>query len=295
MAPYLLPLRPLFFEILSHETPDLWAQVLEPWLAQHRSILLPYEKFRTLGEWGRFSPISNDESWSLYALSRVSDLLLESLEPRGEESPAPLLSREQWSDFWAQLGVRIVPCALYHPFWCEIVAVEKEGDADALPQIEDVFWPALCFGDLLLTRAGVKVRAGQKEVHPEVAPKSLLYFAYSRLGRKTSDLSHGWGHNSQWRTSFRRDYLWHGHYIFNADGKPNFEERPFLESMPTHEWENLPPKMFFASAIGDDYGLSIEQREELLFNRCFVRSQLEEDDFWPYHDTAIMRQEKLPF
>lgn len=294
MAPSLFPFRPLFFEILSHETPDLWAKVLKPWLAQHRSILSPYEKFRSLGEWGRFTPIGGEETWSLYALSRVSDLLLESFEPRGAEA-SPLLRLEEWSDFWSQLGIRTVNCTSYHPFWCEIVAVEPSEEADDLPQIQDVLWPALCFGDLLIARAGVKVRAGQNQVHPEVALKSPLYFAYSRLGRRASDLSHGWGHNSQWRTSFRRDYLAHGHYIFNADGKPNFEERPFLESMPPHQWDNLAPKTFFASAIGDGYGLSIEQREELLFNRCFVRSQRDEDDFWPYDDTSIMRQDHLPF
>jgi hypothetical protein len=38
--------------------------------------------------------------------------------------------------------------------------------------------------------------------------------------RTTVDLSHGWGHNSQWSTDFRGDYIAEGHLYFNVDANP---------------------------------------------------------------------------
>ena len=44
--------------------------------------------------------------------------------------------------------------------------------------------------------------------------------ALRRGGRcPASDLSHGWGHNSQWRTDFRRDYEESAELHYNVDGR----------------------------------------------------------------------------
>jgi hypothetical protein len=72
--------------------------------------------------------------------------------------------------------------------------------------VEEVLWPGFWFGDLLFSRAGVRVRAPQHLIDATVATTSTLYFTFRREPRRTNDLSHGWGSNSQWRTSFPRFY-----------------------------------------------------------------------------------------
>ena len=64
----------------------------------------------------------------------------------------------------------------------------------------------------------------------------------------------GWGGNSQWRTNYRRDYLFNDRFEYNVDAK----ERP------------------------DDDDLAPDQRLELVRHRCFVGSEDPHEDLWPY-------------
>src|SRR6266550_1650701 len=91
----------------------------------------------------------------------------------------------------------------YSPFFHEIVRQ---------------FWPGLMFGSMMFARAGVGVRCHPTILRKDVAETSPMYFTYSRRRRLTVDLSMGWGHNSQWRTNFRRDYVDGDVYHFNVDG-----------------------------------------------------------------------------
>lgn len=72
-------------------------------------------------------------------------------------------------------------------------------------------------GSMLLKRAGVVVTAGTRHLVAGVADRSTLYWTFWRRSRPTDDLSHGWGHNSQWSTDFRRDYLVDGRLHYNVD------------------------------------------------------------------------------
>src|SRR5262249_44186431 len=98
----------------------------------------------------------------------------------------------------------------------------------------------------------------------EIAEQSTLYFAYRRQHRKTNDLSMGWGSNSQWRTSIRRDYQSGRGWIYNVDGK----------------------NLLNASTIPEDGrdGLAHEERVELCKNRCFLVTSKEDQDLWPFDD-----------
>ena len=91
-----------------------------------------------------------------------------------------------------------------------------------------------------------------------------MYWACQRRNRPHRDLSDGWGSNSWWRTSFRRDYQLGGMLYFNADGRND------LSAPPSGE------------ADGDE--LTAEERIELLTNRCFIRTTKPHDDLWPYDD-----------
>ncbi len=80
-----------------------------------------------------------------------------------------------------------------------------------------------------------------------------------------SDLSHGWGSNSQWGTNFRRDYQIDGELYYNVDGRHDLR-KPFARSE-------------------DRYGLSQEERIELLINRCFIVTERPHNNLWPFDDT----------
>jgi hypothetical protein len=80
-----------------------------------------------------------------------------------------------------------------------------------------------------------------------------------------SDLSHGWGSNSQWRTAFRRDYQVAGEVCYNTDGEHDLR-KPFARSE-------------------DRDGLSQEERIELLVSRCFILTERSHTGLWPFDDT----------
>jgi hypothetical protein len=77
------------------------------------------------------------------------------------------------------------------------------------------------------------------------------------------------GSNSQWRTSFRRDYRIGQEVHYNVDGKLDL-------AAPDSTVESR-----------DD--LTREERTELLTNRCFVRTTKPQNDLWPYHDMLRVR------
>ena len=291
MRPYLFEFRELFYEFPSGNA--AFERFLRPWAYRNSAILQPYFEFRHFnGPENPYRVEANDLD-SLYALSRVCDLMIGPLEPSGLGAAKWSLAPHQFVDFWETLGLSSHEPNDFDPFWCEIAAIEAAPSPDAAPQIEEVFWPALRFGDLLICRAGVRISAGKKLFNPEIAATSPLYFTFRRASRPTHDLSHGWGHNSQWSTSFRRDYVWRDFTIFNADGAINGNRPAFLSDPALNATPELPSHRFFASDKGDNGGLNLSQREELLTHRCFVNHQPREDDFWPYDDTLLLQIKSL--
>ncbi len=221
----------------------------------------------------------------LYALSRTSDLLLELGCPDGEpERQLGETGGRRTADdvlhlharFFGALGMSpFEHAAGFSPFHHEIFGVVTD---DALPDVrlERVLWPGLMFGTLLFARAGVVVRAPSRLIDAHVATSSVLYFAFRRGSRPTQDLSHGWGHNSQWSTSFVRYYADGDGYHLNWDGRMDIgaDEPPQDEQGPSE--------------------LSLDQRREILVHRCFVRAGNPHDSGWPYQDRLSLRRSTWP-
>ena len=143
-------------------------------------------------------------------------------------------------------------------------------------------WPGMLFDHLLFSRAGVKVRGGASFIQKERAEQSPLYFTYVRRHRATCDLSHGWGHNSQWGTRFRRDYTDGSFYYYHVDGTYDLSRPDRI--MDQKEQERMHP-------------LSRAARIELLVNRCMIvtKKTAEEEEgyvdvFWPYDDMYSEQQ-----
>ncbi|MER6177820.1 hypothetical protein [Streptosporangium sp. NPDC001681] len=166
-------------------------------------------------EWG-YSPLVR-----LYAVSRILDLLiLNYQDPADDPAAAP----DEWYPpvgvypaFCEALGADRIGRRGFHPFFHEIVEVRQASDPEEPPSIVEERWPGYMMGSMLLTRAGVVVTAGARHLVAGVADRSTLYWTFRRRSRSTNDPSHGWGHNSQWATDFRRDYLIDGRLHYNVD------------------------------------------------------------------------------
>ncbi|GAB3399507.1 hypothetical protein GCM10027569_01640 [Flindersiella endophytica] len=210
--------------------------------------------------------------YTLFALGSVSNYLLE-LGRAGDER-AVRTHRE----FFEAAGLQAYDDSTsFSPFHHEIVSVEPDETLDHVV-VTDLVWPGFHFGDLLFCRAGVRLRAPRRLVDPVIASTSTLYFTTCREPRKTSDLSHGWGHNSRWATPPSRWYEDSEGFHLNWDGSIYIDgARPD------------PP-----NSAGTD--LSLDRRQELLLHRCFVRAPLpaDEDDQYPYEYRLSLRTSSWP-
>jgi hypothetical protein len=244
-----------------------------------REEMLPLARYGRLNGPGNVYDVRIEDLWLLYAISRVSDLMLLSFQGRADEpAPFPALSEGEYLQLFEALGFEQMAERPYSPFFHEIVEVVETDDPRSAIEIDRQFWPGLMFGDLLFARAGVRVRAHTGRIRKEYAESTLLCFNYMRHRRRAADLSMGWGSNSQWRTAFRRDYLDGEQYRFNVDGEVDVSGEA--------------PRVLTGM---DDFNtdVSIGARREILVNRCFVSRPypwLSEED-WPSRDTLTVSRD----
>jgi hypothetical protein len=219
MHTYQIPYRELYDQMLRYKGTSLFSDLVKPWLHHQEGERGWLDEF-SARPGDPVPPITVEESWRLYALSRISDLLLLSFAPAGavrEDSwRLAKVGPDEYVEVMSYFGFRRLDRASYHPFFHEIVTVEQSGEAEG----------------------------------------STLYWAFARNTRPTADLSVGWGSNSQWRTSFRRDYFVGDTLFYNVDARPQ------------------------DASLDED--LSGGEQLELLRNRCFVRCDKAHDDRWPY-------------
>ena len=194
-----------------------------------------------------FEPENHDllaTLYQLYAASRVHDILLLAHQPgpvTGEVRDLDrALGREQpvfrpvpvgqITRFFAGIGCQPVTEASFDPILHEIITCDAADDPAAPVQVTGQAWPTLMIGELVFARAGVQVRAGSAHAVPGAADRSALHWEYWRRHRTTSDGSFWWGHNSQWKTELRRDYITsRGHvYDFDAFSSSSSTRRAYL-------------------------------------------------------------------
>ena len=261
----------LFKALHSYEGSKAFHDVLRPVLLSLEPFAETFGHYKSLVTSPPGDGVPHEDLWTLYALSRFSDILLLGFQTRSivtSESPGdkwlgPGVTYEDYVRFFCALGMELIQTSNFSPFFHEIIAVIEDASCNEVV-IEEVVWPGLRFGHMVFARAGVCVRCSRKELDPNLAASTTLYFTFRRRGRATNDLSIGWGSNSQWRTAFRRDYAENGKLHYNADGRIMLLG-PAVE--PTE---------------GDD--LTLNERIELLTHRCFVRTAKPDIDRWPYND-----------
>lgn len=177
--------------------------------------------------------------WELYAASRVRDVLLWAHQPRpagdevreldqalGRKQPAfRRVPVDQIIRFFSAIGCQPVTAASFDPILHEIITCRAAPEPSARIQVTGQAWPALMIGELVFARAGVRVRAGSAHAAPGVADQSGLHWEYWRRHRTTVDGSFWWGHNSQWKTEVRRDYITSRGHVYDFDALYGFYGR----------------------------------------------------------------------
>jgi hypothetical protein len=173
--------------------------------------------------------------WELYAASRVRDALLLAHQPRPSDNGVRGLGKElpnfspvpvgHITQFFAAIGCQPVTEPSFDPILHEIITCEAVTEPDTPIQVTGQAWPALLIGELVFTRAGVRVRAGSEHAVPGIADRSTLHWEFWRRHRTTRDLSSGWGSNSQWRTNFRRDYITSRGHVYNFDALSGWRQQ----------------------------------------------------------------------
>ncbi|MGO3121165.1 MAG: hypothetical protein ACTIJH_11695, partial [Moraxellaceae bacterium] len=210
----------------------------------------------------------NFKLWDLFALSVCNDHLL-CLLNRGE------LTVAEYSSFFTNIGMQVSSVAqpYYHPFYHEIYYVDDVVTVGEHEQIviKDQLYPTIMFGELQFSRGGVSVYS-HPCVDKSLAEKSDMYFTNHRDNRLCHDLSHGWGHNSRWRTDFVRNYETEKEWKFNVDGEVDLSS---TESYKQHYQQ-----------YNDEIPVSVSAAKELLVNRCFIHKnsipQEIQSDLFPY-------------
>lgn len=219
--------RELYEGLLGHDGRDAYAAVVEPWLAHALAAGAPLRApLPGAADARAQGPGHPGALWELYALSRVSDVLLLSFQPPGHDPwGGPGLTEDQYLLLFTGLGmVPFEEHSVFDPFLHEIVEVEQTADPDEPIVVTGVVWPGLWLGDMVFARAGVRVRAGARHAERGVADRSALYWAFRRRHRPTVDLSMGWGSNSQWRTDFRVDIRGRAQDRLNVMGSTDVDE-----------------------------------------------------------------------
>ncbi|PVX36220.1 hypothetical protein C8C92_2832 [Janthinobacterium sp. 78] len=263
--------RALHDALLDYEGDGVYADLLLPWLRANPPALAWLRSFAQR-QGNPVPPASKEELWVLHAFSRIGQVLVLPLQQgrgngNGEGWAGPPLSLTEYEAFVEALGMTVLRPAEFSPFYHEIVGLQPAGSAHARAAIMAWRWPCVMLGNMLFARGGVDVCAGKTIFKPGIADASTLYWADRRKGRPVNDLSHGWGSNSQWRTSFRRDYVVDDTRFYNVDGKYDLAEQ--------------------AAETADDGlfpVLTLAQRIELLTQRCLVSSTTAHDDLFPYDD-----------
>ena len=255
------PWADLYAALQDYDGPDAYAAILEPWPAHHP------DECHWLADLSRHADnrrqaMDDEDACRLYAIFRVASLMLLRFQSGHADESAyagPAVTVDEYRRFFETLGFHVPTADRFHPFFHEIVGVQQSPAAHEPVTIVAQAWPALMLGNLMFCRAGVVVAGGTDHVVKAVAERSRLYWTFRRNDRPCSDLSHGWGHNSQWRTALRRDYRSAQGFHYNVDG----EESLVVDGGPVE-------------------GLDVATQIELVRHRGFVRAAADDSDLFPY-------------
>lgn len=254
-----LSIRDLYHKIEEYKGDKILTELLLPWLEQNR-----YREYLHALPLNR--EMREEDNWELYAFSRVLDLLALSSRPGSYpedlEEKEPFLTTDEYIQLAKSLGLNIGYPEKYAPFHCEI-ATAIAGPLNF--EIVGYQHPVVKMKNLMIKRSPVVITLDPEAYDFNLVNSALLYWTFRRSNRKTTDLSEGWGSNSQWRTAFRLDLETGQSYIYNLNGKFDL---------------NVPDPATREELKKQD--LRLEDAIELVVNRQFIRCAKKYDYQFPY-------------
>lgn len=254
-----LSIRDLYHNIPKYKGDKILTELILPWLEQNG--------YR---EYLHALPISEEmtdvDNWELYALSRVLDVLTLTDRPdsytEAFDRDQPLLTTNEYIELMQFLGFDIVWPKHYDPFHCEI-ATAVAGNANF--EIIDCVHPVIMLKNLMIKRSPVTISLKPQDYDLNRINNAMLYWTFRRSNRKTTDLSEGWGSNSQWRTEFRMDIETEQSYIYNFKNTLDLNE---LDEATIAELKN--------------YNLTAAEAIELVVHRQFIVCTRDDNGLFPY-------------
>ncbi len=269
---HILNMRGLFGEIDEFEGENLFEELLRPWLAKSNYIDFIDDVAENLHQ--GYTTLNVVHREELYALSRVLDILTLPFQTScsaflDDGWQVHRLSLSDYISFVEGLGLEIVKPKQFHPFNCEIFQAEQAEKGQENFQITKTIFPAVYLKNLLIKRAGVFISLDEN-YDIDYINSAKIYWAYARNNRPCEDLSHGWGHNSQWGTEHRIDLQLADGYIYNETGELN---------LTNVSDEHISDKMKYY--LVED-GLTISEGIELLRYRQLISRNSNAVEFFPF-------------
>ena len=272
-------MRDLYNDILSYKGDDILPDVLSFWVEVNDYQAYLEELAEKIGAGGDPAELPVEDSWELYALSRVLDTLTLRFQPDrkadGSDWAGPELTVAEYVEFVQMLGLEALDSVhAYAPFYFEIFEAVA-GDVNF--HLSETLFPPVVLKNLLIKRGGARITLNASTFDLDAVNNSTIYWAYRRKNRKCQDLSHGWGSNSQWRTDFRFDFDLGDTFLYNAEGGTN------LNSPTAETLDEL-----------NKNGLSLSEAIELTVTRHFITSKKHDDDQFPYGYKYVERKPAVP-
>lgn len=239
----------LFKRIYDYRGSRIFEDILLPGADTVRARLQEMQSYARLSESPGTNGSGNRELYELYALSRVLDTVVLAFQAKPQK---PIynanwknfmfgrISLGQFESFLDRCGLEAFRTQSFYPGLHEIHAASPADTESTDFEIMQSFWPGVRFGELIILREAVGVRASPSTLDAEYAPTAPLLFSYQRAYREARDLSHGWGSNSQWSTSLVRNYRVPSatdsgfDFYYNVDGEHDLDDelsvRHYLEA-----------------------------------------------------------------
>jgi hypothetical protein len=251
--------RSFYEEIMNYKGKNIFLEMLECWdeIDNAKNYLLSLKNWFNL-------PV--EDSWNLYSLSRILDVLTLHFQPDkkadGSNWSGINITINEYVVFVKLLGLEIIFPTIYRPFDCEILeSVENKNNFEII----ECLFPTIMLKNLLIKRGGVIVSNNSNDYNLNLINNAKIFWAYRRKNRKYEDLSHGWGSNSQWRTEFRLDIETEDEIIYNIQGEDD------LNNLSNKTQDELRGQK-----------LEINEAIELLINRQFIKCTKDDNDVFPY-------------
>jgi hypothetical protein len=190
--------RELYHLLQDYNGHSLYWDVLYPWLPKAQQAIAELEPYLLRNSSANPYPVTDEDLWQWYALSRINDYLLigfqvdedfyQSKRQQGQEWRewmsevghrhlthwnGNVVHPREYADFFASLGFTLYYDHPFHPFYHEIVEVKANNEIDTGEiAVGYVYWPGLMFGDMMFSRSGVRVLCRPGTFNKRVAENS---------------------------------------------------------------------------------------------------------------------------